>query len=140
MVDTASIIIAVISMVGASSAALFTGYIAYVADEHKQRREIKAEVRKYSDPLLVAAHDLQDRLWELLETKFTKFDRENHNGKENLDIFTCYLLAQFLAWTHILKIKTQFLAFYEDKSTSNLRKVLYKISDEFSKSQYDKSR
>jgi len=139
MIDTASIIIAIISMVGALIATLFTGYIAYVAEEHKRCREIKAEVRKYSDPLLVTAHDLQDRLWELLETRITKFDRENHNGKENLDLFTCYLLAQFLAWTHILKIKTQFLAFYEDKSTSNLRKILYKINDELSTSRYDQS-
>jgi hypothetical protein len=139
MVDTASIIIAVISMVGALMATLFTGYMTYVADEQKRRREIKGEVRKYSDPLLVTAHDLQDRLWELLETRITKFDRENPNGKENLELFTCYLLAQFLAWIQILKVNTQFLAFSEDKSTSNLRKVLYKISDELSTSRYDRS-
>jgi hypothetical protein len=139
MVDTASIIIASISMVGAVIAALFTGYITYAAEEHKRRREIKAEVRKYSGPLLLTTNDLQNRLWELIETPITKFDREEHNGKENLECFTCYLLAQFLAWKNILKVNTQFLAFYEDESSSDLRVILSKIEDELSTSRYDRS-
>jgi hypothetical protein len=139
MVDTVSIIIAVISMVGALITALFTGYITYIADKLKRRQEIDVEVRKYSGPLLTTANDLQDRLWELIETKITRFDRTNPNGKENLERFTCYLVAQFLAWKNILKIETQFLAFYEDKSNKELRKIFYKIGDEFSTSRYDRN-
>jgi len=139
MVDTASIIIASISMVGAIIAALFTGYITYAAEEHKRRREIKAEVRKYSRPLLLTTNDLQNQLWKLIETPITKFDQEERNGKENLEYFTCYLLAQFLAWKNILKVNTQFLAFYEDESSSDLRVILSKIEDELSTSRYDRS-
>jgi hypothetical protein len=139
MVDAASIIIASISMVGAVIAALFTGYITYAAEEHKRRRGIKAEVRKYSGPLLLTTNDLQNRLWELIETLITKFDQENPNGKENLERFTCYLLAQFLAWKNILKISTQFLAFYEDESSSDLGVILSKIEDELGTSRYDRS-
>ncbi|KAG9195201.1 hypothetical protein G6011_00321 [Alternaria panax] len=139
MVDTASIIVAIISLLGAVLAALFTGYTTYLADERKRQHQIQAEVRKYSDPLLVTAWDLQDRLFELLDTTITKFDRTNDNAKENLDLFTCYLLAQFLAWRYILKIKTQFLAFTEDKSTNKLKEVLEKISEELSTSRYGRN-
>jgi len=138
MVDTASIVIASISMVGVVIAALFTGYIIYAAEEHKRRREVKAEVRKYLGPLLLTTNDLQNRLWELIETPITKFDQEC-NGKENLEYFTCYLLAQFLAWKNILKVNTQFLAFYDDESSNDLGVILSKIEDELSTSRYDRS-
>lgn len=136
MVDTTSIIVSVLSLVGAVSAVFFTAYMTYAADERKRNQEIKTQVRKYSDPLLITAHDLQDRLWQLLDTEMTYNDRKKGNGAENLELFTCYLFAQFLTWTHILKIKAQYLAFHEDKSTSGLRTILYKISDELSTSRY----
>lgn len=137
--DTGAIIVSVLSLVGAVAAALFTGYLTYAADERKRRQEIRTQVQKYSDPLLISAHDLQERLMELLGGEFGGFERKNRNGAENLDMFTCYLFAQFLAWNHILKIKAQFLAFSEDKSTSNLRAILYKISDELSTARYPKN-
>ncbi|KAJ4315262.1 hypothetical protein N0V94_006027 [Neodidymelliopsis sp. IMI 364377] len=137
--DTGAIIVSVMSLVGAVAAALFTGYLTYAADERKRRHGIRVQVQKYSDPLLISAHDLQERLMELLGGGFGGFEQKNPNGAENLDMFTCYLFAQFLAWTHILKIKAQFLAFSEDKSTSNLRAILYKISDEFSTARYPKN-
>lgn len=139
MVDTASIVIAVVSMVGALAAALFTVYGTYLADERRRRHGIQVEVRKYSDPLLIAADDLQDRLYEILDVGFTKYDiKENKNGIQNIEIFTSFLLAQFLAWARILKIQTQFLAFSEDESTDYLREILYKISDELSTNRYPK--
>jgi len=139
MVDTTSIIISVLSLAGALCAALFSAYLTYAADERKRMQETKAQVKKYSDPLLVSAHDLQERLWELLDTRTTYYERKNENGDENLRVFTCFLLGQFLAWNYILKTKTQFLAFSEDKSTSNLRQMFYKISDELSTPRYDDS-
>lgn len=140
MADTASIIIAVISAAGALIAALFTGYITYAADEYKRRRELKFEVRKYSGPLLVAATDLQDRLWVLVESHITRFERRNPNGKEDLECFTCYLLAQFLAWRNILKVsRNTIFGIYDDKSNSKLREILYKVGDELSTTRYDLS-
>ena len=138
MVDTTSIVISVLSLVGALCAALFSAYLTYAADEQKRLREVKAQVNKYSDPLLISAHDLQERLWELLDTRVTYHERTDVNGEENLRQFTCFLLAQFLAWTYILKTKTQFLAFSEDKATSELRVMFYKINDELSTPRYNK--
>jgi hypothetical protein len=136
MVDTTSIIISVLSLAGAIAAAIFSAYLTYAADERKARKETTALVRKYSDPLLVTAHDLQERFWELLDTRTTYFERKKGNGDENLRLFTCFLLGQFLAWNYILKTKTQFLAFSEDKQHSGLRTLLYKISDELSTLRY----
>ena len=139
MVDTASIVIAIIGLVGAAGAAIFTGYFAVYADQRKERLEIKTQVRKYSDPLIIAAHDLQERLWELLETDTTYHDTHNENGKENINVFTCYLIAQFLAWAHILKTKAQYLSFNEDKSTSGLRRKFWQIGDELATCRYDET-
>lgn len=139
MVDTTSIILSVVSLVGAIGVALFTGYMTYAGEERKRRQEINKLVRQYRDPLLTAAFDLQDRMWELLEKQITHTDRRRGNGEENVGIFTCYLFAQFIAWTHALKMRAQFLAFQEDRPTRDLRGILYKISDELSTNRYDNS-
>jgi hypothetical protein len=53
---------------------------------------------------------------------------------------SCYLFAQFLAWAYIVKIKAQYLAFSDDRSTSKLRAILYKIGDELSTARYPENR
>ena len=54
----------------------------------------------------------------------------NGKGRENALEISGFMLAQFLAWTHILKEETQFLAWSEDKHWKGLRSVIYKIEDE----------
>jgi hypothetical protein len=77
---------------------------------------------------------------ELLGGDIGKWERQHPNGAEDLDMSSCYLFAQFLAWAYIVKIKAQYLAFSDDRSTSKLRAILYKIGDELSTARYPENR
>ncbi|PQE19388.1 ccch zinc finger protein [Rutstroemia sp. NJR-2017a BBW] len=118
MVDTASIIIAVVSLVGSLVAALFTGWISYYLDQAKQRKATTALIRKYRDPLTLAA--LLDYV-------------EDAEKRENIYTYTAFLIGQYLSWTYILRRQAQFLRFSTEKTNQELNQILDSIKDQFSK-------
>ncbi|KAI7362157.1 hypothetical protein KC336_g21726, partial [Hortaea werneckii] len=67
MVDVASITVAVISLASSLLTAVAGGWWAYYSEERKDRRATDRLLRKYRDPLLLAAQDLQARLFNLVE-------------------------------------------------------------------------
>jgi hypothetical protein len=69
MVDVASIVVAVIGLVGGLGAAAFTGWWTYYSGERTRLIDAQKLVDKYSDPILLAAQDLQERLYNILITK-----------------------------------------------------------------------
>jgi hypothetical protein len=68
MVDVASIVVAVIGLFSGLVAAAFTGWVAYYSEERKRLIDAQKLVDKYSDPILLASQDLQDRLRNILLT------------------------------------------------------------------------
>jgi hypothetical protein len=108
------------------------------ADRKVKRLELQAEhsqtvadlTEKYSQPILVAAYDLQQRLYELVEYPISRQHLSKAEGLDDLKIFTCYLLAQYLVFTHILRTQTGYLSFTENKKLKKLRKVMYMIDEE----------
>ncbi|KAM3070201.1 hypothetical protein ACMFMF_008554 [Clarireedia jacksonii] len=131
MVDVASIIIAVVSLAGSLVAALFTGWISYYLDQAKQRKATTALIRKYRDPLTLAAYDLQSRIWGLLSNLLDYV--EDEEKKENIYTYTAFLIGQYLSWTFILRRQAQFLRFSTEKTNKELNQILDGIKDEFSK-------
>lgn len=85
---------------------------------------------KYSQPLLVAAYDLQQRLYDLVEYPISRQHLEKKEGLDDLKIFTCFLLAQYLALTHILRTKTNYLSFVKNDKLKQIRKLMYMIDEE----------
>jgi len=81
MVDVASIIVAVISLVGALVAAGFTAWFTYFSDERKRLSESEKLIAKYRDPLLLACQDLQSRLYNITDQGFSIFFRVG--GEQN---------------------------------------------------------
>lgn len=139
MVDVASIVIAVISLLGAILAASITSWFTYFSDERKRLSEAEKLIAKYRDPLLLAAQDLQSRLYNIADMGITKWLRGSAEQKDNLLLYTAFLVGQYLAWTHILRRKAQFLMFSTDKHNKKLTKVLSGISYEFSTDKYNHS-
>ncbi|PQE21525.1 ccch zinc finger protein [Rutstroemia sp. NJR-2017a BVV2] len=137
MVDTASIIIAVVSLVGSLVAALFTGWISYYLDQAKQRKATTALIRKYRDPLTLAAYDLQSRIWGLLNSLLDYV--EDAEKRENIYTYTAFLIGQYLSWTYILRRQAQFLRFSTEKTNQELNQILDAIKEQFSKD-YSNSR
>jgi hypothetical protein len=131
MVDIVSIIIAVVSLVGSLVAAGFTGWISFYLDQVKRRSEAKALVHKYRDPLMLAAYDLQSRLWGLVQQNLLRYT-EDENKKDLIYVYTAFLVGQYLSWTYILRRQAQFLRFSTDKTNGQLNQILDIITNEFS--------
>lgn len=119
MVDVASITVAIISLVGSIIVAVGAGFWAYYTDERKNRRETEKLLRKYRDPLLLAAQDLQARLYNITELCIVdSFISKEQKWQDTLFIYTAFLFGQYLCWTHILRRQTQFLCFVTDEKTN----------------------
>lgn len=129
MVDVASIILAVISLVSSIIVAGVGSWLTYNTDKRKARREAEKLLQKYRDPLLFAAEDLQSRLWGLLETHVLTFHDGAQNYQDALYIYTAFVVGQFFAWTHILRRETQLLPFSleEDARLKSFVAILHGI-------------
>jgi len=131
MVDVVSIIIAVVSLVGSLVAAGFTGWISFYIDQVKRRSEAKALIHKYRDPLMLAAYDLQSRLWGLVQQNLLRYT-EDEEKKDLVYVYTSFLVGQYLSWTYILRRQAQFVRFSTDTTNMKLNQILDTITNEFS--------
>ena len=137
MVDTVSIVSIVISFAAALLAAGIAGFFTYFSDERKRLNEAEKLVAKYRDPLLLAAQDLQSRLYNITDMGITSFFRQGGEQKDNLLLYTAFLVGQYMSWTHILRLQAQFLRFSTDKQNRELTKVLTGITYWFSTDKYN---
>ena len=96
--------------------------------DHKQT--VTNMTDKYSQPLLVAAYDLQQRLYELVEYPISRQHISMDEGLDDIKLFTCYLLAQYLVFAHILRTKTGYLSFSQEPKMKLLRSIMYMIDEE----------
>jgi hypothetical protein len=151
MADTTaifSIVIAVISFLGTLIVAII-GYVANSrANKRKEAREKeaaeaaeKARIDTLSDtyalPLMVVAYELQARLYELVEYPISKEHLVMKEGLEDIKIFTCYRFARLLAWTHIIKIRTQYFAFAENENLKQVGYLILRLNEEFDRRRGD---
>lgn len=132
MVDIVSIIIAVVSFVGALAAAGIAGWVTIFSDKRKRLSQAEALLEKYSDPLLIAAHDLQSRLYNLADQNVSSWIDLPGSKQINLIQYTSFLVGQFLSWTHIIRRESQFLRFATHKDNRRLTATLGAITDTLS--------
>ena len=113
-------------------------------DGLQQRREVrqkteKAEeiLAKYREPLVQAAFELQSRCYNILRGSVLKHFHANGNEREREYTVqnTCYVFAQYLAWTEIIRREVQFLNLGEIESNrrlntlqENIRSVMLEAS------------
>jgi hypothetical protein len=134
MIDVVSIIIAVVSLLGSLIAAGFTGFISFYIDQVKRRSATKALIHKYRDPLMLAAYDLQSRIWGIVQFNLLGY-AEDEEKRELVFVYTSFLIGQYLSWTYILRRQAQFLRFSTEKTNVELNRILDKITDGFSNDQ-----
>ncbi len=96
-------------------------------------RELAAEdvLTKYRDPLAAAAFDLQSRLYNILELDFLGLWGGSHPRAEEALRTTLFRLAQYFAWTEILRRNIQFLSFPEAASTQHVTRLQAEITTRF---------
>ncbi|MBL8186502.1 MAG: hypothetical protein JNK38_00765, partial [Acidobacteria bacterium] len=74
--------------------------------ESRQKTEKAEEVlAKYREPLVLAAFELQSRCYNILRGQVLKNFHANGNEREREYTIqnTCYVFAQYLAWTEIIR-------------------------------------
>jgi len=121
MVDTSSITVAVISLTTSIAVAIASGVITIYSEERKDQRDREHLLRKYRDPLLLAAQDLQTRLYNLIENSLLTFLKGSQDHQDCLIIYTAFLFGQYLSWTHILRQQAQFACFATEERGRNKR-------------------
>lgn len=113
MPDSSAIIVAVISLVASVGAAL-TSWYTYHRENRESIRETSALLRKYRDPLLLSALELQARLYNIINGGILFFNEGTPEERDTLHIYTAFLFGQFFAWMHIIRRQGQFVAFVSE--------------------------
>lgn len=131
MVDVASIIVAAIGLVAGLAGVLVTVYFTWWSDERKRLTESEKLLSKYRDPLLLSCQDLQARFYNIAERKITIDFYQVGEKRENLLLYTAFLVGQYLSWTHILRRQVQFLRFEVDEKNKQLAGLLSGITHIF---------
>ena len=105
----------------------------------KRKERLKEIVDKYSRPILLAASDLQDRLWHLTQREATSssilleadIDQEKSPRwtmtRKHYLASTLFLFARYFAWVEILRQEVQFLEFGLQDKQNETRQFFEKL-------------
>jgi hypothetical protein len=134
---SASVIVAVVSLVGAVGAATLVAYTTLWSDSRKRRSEAVAILNKYQDPLLLAAFTLRQKIQGILnEAGSMAFQPPNPSGARGYSVtedyfilHTAFLVGQFFAWVYILRLESQFLSIQRSHKTRALTDAFFSIEE-----------
>ena len=115
----------VLAAVVTGLAGLVAGVVGvYVKDRVDHRREAAALVRRYRDPLLHAAYELQSRVWNIVDRGFlTAYGGPGGYG----ELSTLWVFGQYFGWAERLRRDVQFLDLGTQRANRELAKRLAAI-------------
>ena len=128
-----NIVAAIVGLVGG----LLGGSIAVYGQTRlwnlQTRHEAEAVLARYREPLLLAAYELQGRLWNILRLQFlsTYYTRGDPAQKTYAVENTLYVVAQYLGWSEILRREIQFLSFADTKRTRAVSEAQRRVVELF---------
>ena len=104
----------------------------YLVIKNRERSdEVQVVMDRYRGPLLHAANDLQSRIYNLVEhsTIDIYFINQSGDGSEKQYFIknTAFLIAQYFAWTEIIRREIQFIEFNDFESTRRLAVLQAKL-------------
>jgi len=129
----AAIVTGILALLGAVTTAWMSGW----NEERIQARANKKALARYSVPLIIAAWDLANWFYDILDEDNYSPERCAAYGNGWSSQFTSYLLGQYFAGVHIIREMTHFFAHLKDEEAEMLKKLLWKIQDEFISMHYD---
>jgi hypothetical protein len=128
---------AIVTGILALTAALATAWMSGWNEERTQARANKKALARYSVPLIIAAWDLSNWFYDILEDEYYSKVRCDAYGDGWSSQFTSYLLGQYFAGVHIVREMTHFFAHIRGEEAEKLKRILWKIQDEFISMNYD---
>lgn len=133
MIDVVSIIIAILALIGTVASAGATIWFGFYSDNRRRLSESEKVLAKYRDPLLLAAQDLQSRLYHITQCGFVLGTSGGGKGENPVHTvqYTSFLVGQYFAWIYILRHEAQFLRFDTSSNTRAVTKLLNNIAFTF---------
>ena len=91
----------------------------------QKRIESEETLSRYREPLARAAYDLQSRLYNILEQNLIAAYFDNGGERERSYVVenTAFLVAQYFAWTEIIRRDIQFIDLGQDDQTRELARL-----------------
>lgn len=94
--------------------------------------EYEQVMKRYQGPLLHAVYDLQSRLYNIIVQDLVQayLVNGNENEQEYVKKNTVFVIAQYFAWTEIIRKEIQFIDFRSSQNTkelSELRDNIYRL-------------
>lgn len=129
----AAIVTGILALLGALATAWMSGW----NEQRTQARANKKALARYSVPLIIAAWDLSNWFFDILEIDNYTSERCAAYGDGWSSQFTSYLLGSYFAGVHIIREMTHFFAHIRGEEAEKLKKLLWKIQDEFVSMHYD---
>ncbi|KAK0641356.1 hypothetical protein B0T16DRAFT_419701 [Cercophora newfieldiana] len=129
----AAILTGILALFGAVATAWMSG----LNENRKESRKNRKQLSRYSVPLLIASWDLANWLYDILEDDNYSPERCDAYGNGWTKQFNSYLFGQYFAGVHIIREKTQFFAGLGGSRSQELKKLLWKIQDEFVSMHYE---
>ncbi|KAK4197923.1 hypothetical protein QBC40DRAFT_284652 [Triangularia verruculosa] len=129
----AAILTGILALVGAVATAWMSGWNQQRVESRKNRKALA----RSSVPLLIASWDLANWLYDILEPIAYSPRRCKAYGDGWPSDFTSYLFGQYFAGVHIIREMTQFFAHIQGGRADQLKRLLWKIQDEFVSMHYE---
>lgn len=129
----AAIVTGILALLGAIATAWMSGW----NEQRIQSRANKKSLARYSVPLLIASWDLANWFYDILEESNYSPQRCKAYGDGWNSQFTSYLLGQYFAGVHIVRELTHFFSHMRGVRVDELKKLLWKIQDEFISMHYE---
>lgn len=106
----------------------------------ERKFESEAALSRYREPLARAAYDLQSRLYNILEQGLITAYLDNGDERESSYVVdnTTFLVAQYLAWTEIIRRDIQYIDLGQDELTRELARLQDDIYALFQTDQFDR--
>ena len=126
---------AVLSLAGQYRMKRMEADLAAQKAEADRRAETERMARKYGEPLGRAAYDLQSRIYNIIKSDFLNLHLKNGDRRTRLYAIrnTLFVIAQYFAWTELVRREIQFIDLGTDEETRRLtgsRQHLLDLADQ----------
>ena len=129
-----------LSVWGQFKSARFAAELEELRLSEQRRIESEKVVFRYREPLARASYDLQSRLYNILEQHLIAVYFDNGDERERSYVVdnTVFLVAQYLAWTEIIRRDIQYIDLGQDEQTRQLARLQDDIYALFQTDQFDR--
>lgn len=116
---------AVLSITGQYRMKRMEADLALQKAEADRRAETARTARKYGEPLGRAAYDLQSRIYNIIKSDFLNAYLKNGDRRTRLYAIrnTLFVIAQYFAWTELVRREIQFIDLGADEQTRKLTEL-----------------